>query len=482
MSSWTIPQHCLKIEPFKAVLQIVNDYSGVTITPEIKDEILQQLESNWLYKPRKDGKYWLWTAWHKIDEPHFYWWLYISSWKIHISNYWILLLDNRDNEINRAKIFCSMLFSVQFPNLAKTKMDPNIQLYPFRILFKYLIDYGQIDIVSFSTFFYELKTMKSEEEYNNLVNKIQNFLWKNIDEQKQYISYYADDFIKNYVSCKYCFTLLNNFWILKIKENQQSLRWKIKSKKRKDPTNILNISVSLNENIKWYVEVMLDKYSIYDSIKTWDLKSELSRKILNYVAPESLQLVDNSKPSYSLIKWMSLPEDLITTAVDSNRWSEFEENITKWFNIFSDVTAERIWWPSEPDVLCEYTEHWEYFWELKHIFTADAKSTNKKLISINAWRLNSHKQKYWWEFSIVITPHWVPSAEIDIHWSKICLLSSYAFSDIVKLWLIKQLKKEEFSFYPLYDVIRENLWCDISNEVYKVIDEMSWVNSKILWW
>ncbi len=480
MSNWTIPQHCLQIQPFKEVLWIVNDYSGVTITEEIKNDILGKLEECWLYKPRNNWKYWTWTAWHKIDEPHFYWWLYVSSWKLHISNYWILLLDNRDNTKKRAEIFCSMLFSVQFPNLAKAKMDPNIKLYPFRILFQYLIDYKKIDIVTFSQFFYRLKTMKNESEYKKLVDEIKEFSNKNKEEKIKYIYYNIEDFIKNYVSCKYCFTLLNNFWILKIKENMNSERWKLKSPKRKSPTHIKNIYVELNSDIEEYIKIMLNKYTMYDEIKTWNLKSELSRKISNFIAPESLYNIKESSLSSSLSKRINIPEMLITTATNSERWSEFEEVITDAFNVFSDIKAERIWWPSEPDVLCEYNEYCEYYWNHKHMFTADAKSTNKKLNGINSWRLISHKEKYWWEFSLVITPHWVPSAEIDIHWTPICLLSSYALSDIIKIWIMKQFKKEDFSFNEIYDVIINNLWCDISDEIYKLIDKLSWVNQSIL--
>ena len=149
MWNWIIPQHCVDIKPFKAVLEIVKDYSWVVVDENIKNDILKKLETAWLYKPQK-GKYWLWTAWHKIDEPHFYGWLYISWNELHLSNYGLLLLENRNNLNKRKEIFTSMLFSIQYPNLAKVSVDPNIKLYPFRILLKYLIDFNEIDLVSFS--------------------------------------------------------------------------------------------------------------------------------------------------------------------------------------------------------------------------------------------------------------------------------------------------------------------------------------------
>ena len=90
-------------------------------------------------------------------------------------------------------------------------------------------------------------------------------------------------------------------------------------------------------------------------------------------------------------------------------------------------------------------------------------------------------KKYWWEFAIVITPKWVPSAEIDITDSSLCLLSSYAFSELVKLWISKQIKREDFSFEEIYKVIKSNLWNDITNEIYNVIDKYSWVSQKVLW-
>lgn len=469
-----IPQHCVSIEPFKAVLEIVKNYSWVVVDESVKNDILLKLENDWLYKPQK-WQYWLWTAWHKIDEPHFYWGLYISWNKLHISNYWILLLDNWNDYKKRKEIFSSMLFSVQYPNLAKISVDPHIQLYPFRILFKYLIDFKEIDMISFSLFFYKLHTMKTEEDYNNLVKSIWEFNQLSEYVKEKQLNIESVNFIKNFVSCRYCFSLLNNFWIIKL--IWEGWNRKIRSPKRSKPTNISNKVYQLDPTLVTFITDMLKKYSIYDDVKTSELKTDLARRISNYVAPELLYWGQQVFSYTNVVKkWMTLPEDLIQASKDSNRREEFENLITDAFNTFPDIDAEKIWWPSEPDVLCEYSENNI----LKHIFTADAKSTYKKLNWINVGRITGHKNKYWWEFAIIITPKRVPSAEIDISWSSVCLLSSYAFSEIIKLVINKQLKREDFSFKEIYEIIKTNLWNDISREIYQLIDEYSWINQKIL--
>ncbi len=474
MWNWIIPQHCNKIEPFKAVLEIVRDYNWVNIDQVAKDDILYRLEMAWLYKPLK-WKFWLWTAGHKIDEPHFYWWLYVSWNKLHVSNYWMLLLENRNNDCMRRQTFCSMLFSIQYPNLSKTSVDPSIQLYPFRILLKYLLDFWNIDVVTFALFFYKLKTMKSEDEYKTLVDSIKQFQWANFQEQLRIIKLDSIDFIKNYVSATYCFNLLSNFWILEISHPARSQ--KIQSPNRAQPTNVTNYIFKLKNDLKWFVKNMLEKNSMYEEVKLWELKVDLARRISNYVAPTLLQEITKNKVPYVIYKWMTLPEDLIESSINSDRWKEFENNIVESFNIFSDIKAEAVWWPSEPDVVCKYTDKMDF----DHIFTSDAKSTKKKLNWVPVWRITWHMKKYWWEFAIVITPKWVPSAEIDITDSSLCLLSSYAFSELVKLWISKQIKREDFSFEEIYKVIKSNLWNDITNEIYNVIDKYSWVSQKVLW-
>lgn len=474
MWNWIIPQHCNKIEPFKAVLEIVRDYNWVNINQTAKDDILSRLEVAWLYKPLK-WKFWQWTAGHKIDEPHFYWWLYVSWNKLHISNYWMLLLDNREDEYMRSQIFCSMLFSIQYPNLSKTSVDPTIQLYPFRILLQYLIDFWEIDLVTFSLLFYRLKTMKSRNEYEEFVTLVKSFQNTNFQEQLRIIKLNNVDFIKNYVSATYCFNLLSNFWIIKVVYPARNE--KIQSQNRSQPTNVTNYVYKLNNKLEWFVKDMLEENSIYEDVKLWELKTDLARRISNYVTPTILQQVVIPTLPPIISKWIELPENLIESSIDSDRWEEFEKLIADSFNVFWDVDAETIWWPSEPDVLCKYVDNLEK----DHIFTSDAKSTKKKLNLVNVWRLTWHMKKYWWEFSLVITPKWVPSAEIDISWSSICLLSSYAFSELVKLWISKQMRREDFSFEDFYKVIKNNLWTDISSEIYKIIDEYSWVSQKILW-
>ena len=474
MWNWIIPQHCIKIEPFKAVLEIVRDYNGVNINQVAKDDILSRLERAWLYKPLK-WKYWLWTAGHKIDEPHFYWWLYVSWNKLHVSNYWMLLLDNRNDEYMRSQIFCSMLFSIQYPNLSKTSVDPSIQLYPFRILLKYLLDFWKIDVITFSLFFYKLKTMKSEEEYEELVYSIKEFQNANFQEQLRIIKLNNVDFIKNYVSATYCFNLLSNFWILEISHPVRTQ--KIQSQNRAQPTNVTNYVCKLRSELEWFVKNMLEENPVYEDVKLWELKTDLARRISNYVTPTLLQQVVSPTLPTIMSKWMTLPENLIESSIDSDRWDEFEKLISDSFNVFSDVDAEPIWWPSEPDVLCKYIDK---FYK-DHPFTWDGKSTKKKLSYVNVWRITGHMKKYWWEFALVITPKWVPSAEIDISWSSLCLLSSYALGELVKLWISKQMKREDFSFEDIYDIIISNLWTDITNEVYNVIDKYSWVSQKMLW-
>lgn len=460
---WIVPQHCLDPQPFKATLEIIRDYSWVTLSKDVKNDILDKMIEKWLYKQKKEWQHGLGTSWHKIDEPHFYWWLFISKEKLHISNYGKLLLDNWDDEDKKTKVFSSMLFSVQYPNMAKARMPADIKLFPFRILFQYLIDYGSISLLSFTVFFYKLKEMKTEGQYENLVNDIQIFE-KMTDEQKlEYIKYDKDTFVKNQISAKYCMWLLNWFWIIKKWENISA--WKVQSSKRKDPTPISTFQIELNSNLVGFIQTMLSNYSIFNDVKEWMLPSELAREIYNFVAPELLE--ELNVDSDVNIELMTLPDRIIETSINSELCYKFEDELANAFNIFVDVDAEKIWGASQPDIVCNYVE------SNNHVFTADAKSTKKKLSGINRWRITWHKEKHGWEFSIIITPKRVPAAEWDIIDSDICLLSSYAFSDLIKIWVDKYNRREEFSFADVYSIIKSNLWEDITPKLYEYIDDMS---------
>ena len=462
---WLFPQNSCSMKQFFITLNVFGKLNGISRKENVQQLLMEQHFKKGTYNPyiEKDH-YDMSSANHKIDEPRFYGAIYeTANRKIHVSTYGELLLKYENEIDKRNKIFIGMLFNIQFDNPYK-KME-TFNIYPLRLIFKLLteskLSYYLTNIET-SYILYYVKHVNNKDEYNEIVNKILKF--RNLSQEKKILvlSNGANQFIKNYVSCNYLFNMLSEMKI--VSQSKEKENFKIKSPVRKLPTTIRRRKLSIKNEYFSFVEKYLEEISVYDNIKKpTGLRSDWIREIYNSVPEILLNEISENDDMYT--EYLQIPKLLVETSVNPNKWSLFEEYITKSFNLFVDVEAETIGGPGQPDSLCVYLNK-------DIVFCTDGKSTHKKLSGINDGRLKQHRKLYNAQYTIIVTPGYVPSAVEDIKGTRTCIITSYCFADLITKYIFKLYKiKEECSYEIFNKLVLDNLGTDLSEKIYKIIDD-----------
>lgn len=462
---WLFPQNSCSMQQFFITLNVFGKLNGISRKENVQQLLMEQHSKQGTYNPyiEKDH-YDMSSANHKIDEPRFYGAIYeTANRKIHVSTYGELLLKYEQEIEKRNKVFIGMLFTIQFDNPYK-KMK-NLNIYPLRLIFKLLNDSRiekKLSNIEVSHILYYVKHVNSKNEYDKIVQDIINFRKLNNDEQIRELIPDATQFIKNYVSCNYLFNMLSDMEVTT--QSRQRDNFKIKSPVRKEPTTITRRYLSLVGTYSDFVKNYLEVESVFADIKYPDgLRSDWIRDIYNSVPQFLLDEINENEDMYT--EYLQIPKLLVETSINPNKWSLFEEYITKSFNLFVDVEAETIGGPGQPDSLCHYLSD-------DTIFCADGKSTHKKLSGINDGRLNQHRKLYNAKYTIIVTPGYVPSAVEDIRGTKTCIITSYCFADLITKYIFKLYKnKEECSYEIFNNLVLNNLGTDLSEKIYSIIDD-----------
>ena len=474
---WLFPQNSCDIDQFFNTLTTLQQLNGINRKDGVQEAIMKKQIKDGVYNPygKHSSGYDMSSANHKIDEPRFYGAIYETpNGKIQMSNYGQLLLKYKDNIIKRNKIFLSMFSNVQFINPYKELKDLNIR--PLRLIFKLLLESRlefKLTNIEIAHILYYVDTVKTVENYNNIVDEI--LLFRSLDNSKviSILDGDAAQFIKSYVSCNYLFNFLKDLEIVNHQKSKSG--FKLKSPLRKAPTNICFRTISLKKEYVNYMKMFIEDNDVYEDIKIpLGLRSEWIVEIYNTVYDKLFVEIGDQDDEYA--NYMLIPKLLVETSKDSTQWGTFEDCITKCFNFFDDLRAEKIGGPSEPDSLCVYENEKE-----KCVFVADGKSRNKKLSEVNDGRLKQHRQKYNAEYTIVVTSGYSPSAIEDIKGTKTCIITAYCFSDLVTKFIFKEYKnKKECSYKDINDIVKSNLGTDISDKVYTFIDTKIGIEKNIM--
>lgn len=462
---WLFPQNSCNINQFFITLNWFGNLNGISRKENVQQLLMEQHSKKGTYNPYiKKNRYDCSSANHKIDEPRFYGAIYETpNRKIHVSSYGELLIKYENEIEKRNKVFVGMLFSIQFDNPYKKMKDFNI--YPLRLVFKLLtepkLEY-QLSNLEVALILYSIKHITNDQEYNEVVDKILKFRKLKREEKKEILKHDSNQFVKNYVSCNYLFNMLSELEITTQFKSDE--KYKIKSPVRKKPTPITLRTLRIKYEYFDFVQRYLLKVSLYEEIKKpAGLRSDWIRSIYNTVPSILLEEIGENGDIYT--EYLQIPKLLIETSIDPNKWSLFEEYITKSFNLFSDVQAEKIGGPGQPDSLCHYIND-------DILFCADGKSTHKKLLEINDGRLSQHRRLYNAQYTIVVTPGYVPSAVEDIKGKRTCIITSYCFADLITKYIFKLYKNREECSYEIFNkLVLENLGTDLSEKIYKIIDD-----------
>jgi len=371
-----------------------------------------------------------------------------------------LFLKHIDEKENLSKIFLAMLWAVQFEH-PHGGSDRVFNLYPFRLIFKLLSDTR----IENRLYAYEVSYLLvfieniNNQGYEKLVSEILEIRqWSNDkiekafkeDEHAYVNSAYEWDY---YVS-----ELFKNAGI--VDKTQGEVICKLlhgKNTYRKVTRNF----ITLNPNLKNLSDKLIRDYPFDEEPLRLDdperLKIDVVKQIYNFYPQILLEEIGEKKDD--LKHGLLNLAQLIEKYSNNNEGAEaylFEDILTDGFNMFVNVEAKKIGGAGNADLECLYITK-------KKKFAVDAKSTKNKLSGLNAGRLAEHRAKIGGEYTIVVTPRYVPAVLHDIKAAPIVIIRASTFSEYLYNHIDNEVREIDYADFD--NIIVNNLGKDISRDV-----------------
>lgn len=466
---WIFKKHTNNIN-LLAELALYLKTNKSAISKKEKEKMYQIFNESNIYNPRKSIRHKPLDAInHKLDALKYFMFGYsdridgaIKFIFSPLGNIFLKYLNHKDS---LSKIFSTMLVGMQFPHPFSKKSE-NFLLYPFRLIFSLLLDTrlnGKLynyEVVTFVIFVSKVTT----ESYENLIEAIIKSRQKTDKQKLEEIKENESKITKSVYEWQYYITpMLEDVNIIN-KYNGDSyidISHPQKSNSKSAPTKrkANNGYISLNNNIKPYIEKLLQSYSIYDeplSLKASNRKSDdIIKDIYSFYPKELLRELNETSNSFEF-EVLELPKLIEEYSKNPNNATadKFENVLEEAFNMFINVDAKKISGAGNTDIECMYMT-------INEKFAVEAKSTANKLISINSGRLRRHRDLIGAEYTIVVTPKYVPSVRYDIQDQNIVIikantLAEYFYNNII-------FQNRYIDYEEIQTIIINNLGQDITS-------------------
>ncbi len=380
-----------------------------------------------------------------------------------------LFLKHINDEEKLIKIFTTMLYAIQFQHPA-SGTDKEFQLYPFRLIFKLLTDErldGKLYNYEYALLVAFVDLM-NDSKYEDLVEKILD-LRKKSDKEIEKI-YKTDEhtyvnavYEWEYYTCK----LLSSIGIFERTKGNTicKLYHPTKSGSHSNPTGrtARNGYVSLTNKVKDFVVLLLNRYSYAQQPLKLDdperMTLDVVKEIYSFYPPELMNEIGESDELSSLLELPKLIEEYSNNP-DNDTAYLFEEVLDEGFSMFYNVQTKRIGGAGHTDIECLYLTK-------KKKFAVESKSTANKLSGINVGRLREHREEIGGEYTIVITPRYVPAAKRDIKGTPIVIILASTFAEYLYNHIFHDVRDVDYADFD--DIIIEHLGEDVS----KFISDMT---------
>ena len=463
---WILYKHTSDFLMIKEVALDVKNKCIADVSEQAKSAMQQRLELLNLYKARS-------TKWkpldainHRINTLEYWMFGYEHNKKFIFSPLGNLFVKYINDEEKLAKIFIAMLFSLQFQHPA-SGTDKSFQLYPFRLIFKLLLDNRLEGKIYNSEFVYYLPFIEciSNESYEKLIADIIEFRKINKNELEDIFSSNEHLYVNVIYEWQYYTQkLLQSIGILDIESGDKVVKLyhpqKKKTKSKPTARTLNDGFVKINDDYKSFIESMLQEYSAFDLPIRLDDSERLTidsiKEIYSFYPKLLLSEIGEIDIFYSDL--LNLTKLIESYANNENNETAglFEDVLEKGFNMFFNVEAKRLGGASRTDIECFYLTK-------KKKFAVESKSTSNKLTLVNAGRLRKHREDIGGEYTIVITPRYVPAVKEDIKDTPNVILLASTFSEYLYNHIYHKIREIDFSDFD--DVIVENLGKDISQNI-----------------
>lgn len=393
-----------------------------------------------------------------------------------------LLLDNRNNPEYRGKIVATMWANLPF-NHPYNKMSGSFNIYPFRLIFRLLLEPRLEGRLYQDEVFYLVAWMKEVDEaaYTRLVDDIL-ALREMTGAQKLSMFKHrlpVEDSLANMLhETDYLFGQLSSACVVSVTKGEKigTLchggfgRNPIpeflteEEKKNYSPTgrrSYTDTFIELQPYMKDYIGRLLDDFKFTDKPHT--LLAELGNTdyiltLYNFypqILIEEINVESTTRKRMDHISQMVDNIYRLSGNPEKGDCYRFEDILSDAFNEFSDVRAEKIAKSGTIDIECIYLP-------INEKFDVEARSTKLKLTSVNAGRLLSHRQKACSNYTLIVTPRFVPSVLYDIAGSDNVILTVPSLCNFL---FQEAINKSEISYAPLRDIITKAKGKDISRNV-----------------
>ncbi len=462
-NKWILYRHTNNFDLVTAVAVNLKFFSKTSISNEDKKDLLLELKKLDYYNER-NPELPLDSINHRINTLAYYMFGYKGKIdgvdRFLFSPLGNLFLKNIDNKKNISNIFLTMLWALQFQH-PHGGSNSVFKLYPFRLIFK-LLSEPRLDfkLYAFEVGYYVVFVEEiNEQRYEKLVSdiiemrcwsneKIENEFKK--DEHTYVNSIYEWDY--------YVTKLFLDAGVIEKKEGEIICKL-IHGKDT--PRKLTRNSVTISPTVSNLISKLEKEYTFLEKpLELNDskrLKIDVVKEIYNFyprfLLEEIGELINDKK-----LELLNLPK-LIVQYSNNNEGKEayvFEDVVVEGFNMFYNVEAEKIGGAGNTDVECLYlTENKK--------FAVDAKSTKNKLTGINSGRLGGHREKIGGQYTIVVTPRYVPAIFQDIKGTPIVIIRASTFSEYLYNCIDNDIRDIDYKDFD--DIIINNLGKDISKNI-----------------
>lgn len=465
---WILYKHTSNYELIKAVALDVKNSCKTDISNIERKRMQERLAALDLYRTRNPNKPPLDSINHRINTLEFFMFGYeddTDNKRFMFSPLGNLFLKYINEEEKLIKIFTTMLYAIQFQHPA-SGTDKKFQLYPFRLIFKLLTD----ERLGGKLYFYEYAQILAfvesvdNDSYETIVNDILLLRGKSLDEIESIYKSDEHTYVNavyewEYYTCK----LLSTIGIVKINKGRTicKLYHPQKTGSQSSPTGRIARDgyIILSDTVIDYVKKLLSVYPfIQEPLRLDDperMKMDVVKEIYNFYPSMLMQEIGESDDLSSLLDLPRLIEEYSNNP-DNDTAYLFEEVLTEGFDMFYNVETKRIGGAGHTDIECLYITK-------KKKFAVESKSTANKLIGINVGRLREHREEIGGEYTVVITPRYVPAARRDIRDTPIVIVLASTFAEYLYNHIFHDVRDIDYADFD--DIIVNHFGEDISKYI-----------------
>ena len=220
-----------------------------------------------------------------------------------------------------------------------------------------------------------------------------------------------------------------------------------------------------------FVNKMLSVYSFAQQPLRLDdnerMTLDIVKEIYSFYPQILMEEIGESDELSSLLELPKLIEEYSNNPENETAYL-FEEVLEEGFSMFYNVETKRIGGAGHTDIECLYLTK-------RKKFAVESKSTANKLSGINVGRLREHREEIGGEYTIVITPRYVPAAKRDIKGTPIVIVLATTFAEYLYNNIFNEIRKIDYADFD--DIIVNHLGEDVSRHISNMTMEKFAANS-----